>query len=94
MWVVFKLQGYKDTVRCGALGAAVPGHLQGQLSQTLIAQPLWPPLSDSLAEFAYTRRLAQNILHRNWKPETFTVSCWQEQDLVLPIKIDEKPYGF
>ena len=31
-----ELQRYKDTVRCGALGAEVPGHRQQQLTQTLI----------------------------------------------------------
>ena len=31
-----ELQRYKDTVRCGALGAEVPGHRQKQLTQTLI----------------------------------------------------------
>ena len=31
-----ELQRYKDTVRCGALGAEVPGHRQQQLMQTLI----------------------------------------------------------
>ena len=29
---------YKDTVRCGALGAEVPGHCQQQLTQTLIVR--------------------------------------------------------
>ena len=33
-----KLQRYKDTVRCGALGAEVPGHRQQQLTQTLIVR--------------------------------------------------------
>ena len=31
-----ELQRYKDTVRCAALGAEVPGHRQQQLTQTLI----------------------------------------------------------
>ena len=31
-----ELQRYKDTVRCAALGAEVPGHRQEQLTQTLI----------------------------------------------------------
>ena len=31
-----ELQRYKDTVRCGALGAEVPGHRQQQLTQTLL----------------------------------------------------------
>ena len=31
-----ELQRYKDTVRCGALCAEVPGHRQEQLTQTLI----------------------------------------------------------
>ena len=31
-----ELQRYKDTVRCGALGAEVPGHHQEQLMLTLI----------------------------------------------------------
>ena len=35
-----ELQRYKDTVRCAALGAEVPGHHQQQLSRTLIAR-LW-----------------------------------------------------
>ena len=33
-----ELQRYKDTVRCGALGAEVPGHCQQQLTQTLIVR--------------------------------------------------------
>ena len=33
-----ELQRYKDTVRCGALGAKVPGHRQQQLTQTLIVR--------------------------------------------------------
>ena len=35
-----ELQRYKDTVRCGALGAQVPGHRQQQLTQTLIVRLL------------------------------------------------------
>ena len=35
-----ELQRYKDTVRCGALGAEVPGHRQQQLTQTLIVRLL------------------------------------------------------
>ena len=34
--VLPELQRYKDTVRCAALGAEVPGHRQEQLTQTLI----------------------------------------------------------
>ena len=30
------MQRYKDTVRCATLGKKVPGHSQGQLTQTLI----------------------------------------------------------
>ena len=33
-----ELQRYKDTVRCAALGADVPGHRQHQLTQTLIVR--------------------------------------------------------
>ena len=33
-----ELQRYKSTVRCGALGAEVPGHRQQQLTQTLIVR--------------------------------------------------------
>ena len=33
-----ELQRYKDTVRCAALGAEVPGHLLEQLTQTLIVR--------------------------------------------------------
>ena len=33
-----ELQRYKDTVRCGTLGAEVPGHRQEQLMQTLIVR--------------------------------------------------------
>ena len=33
-----ELQRYKDTVRCAALGAEVPGHRQKQLTQTLIVR--------------------------------------------------------
>ena len=35
-----ELQRYKDTVRCGALDAKVPGHRQQQLTQTLIVRLL------------------------------------------------------
>ena len=35
-----ELQRYKDTVRCVALGAEVPGHRQQQLTQTLIVRLL------------------------------------------------------
>ena len=35
-----ELQRYKDTVRCNALGAEVPGHRQQQLTQTLIVRLL------------------------------------------------------
>ena len=35
-----ELKRYKDTVRCGALGAEVPGHRQEQLEQTLIVRLL------------------------------------------------------
>ena len=31
--LLLELQRYKDTVRCGALGAEVPGHRQQQLTQ-------------------------------------------------------------
>ena len=35
-----ELQRYKDTVRCAALGAEVPGHRQEQLTQILIERLL------------------------------------------------------
>ena len=35
-----ELQRNKDTVRCAALGAEVPGHRQEQLTQTLIVRLL------------------------------------------------------
>merc|ERR1712020_299599 len=35
-----ELQRNKDTVRCAALGAEVPGHRQQQLTQTLIVRLL------------------------------------------------------
>ena len=35
-----ELQRYKDTVRCAALGAKVPGHRRQQLTQTLIVRLL------------------------------------------------------
>merc|ERR1711923_662825 len=45
-----ELQRYKETVRCGALGAEVPGHRQQQLTQTLIVRllktHLFPPILD------------------------------------------------
>ena len=44
------LQRYKDTIRCGALGAKVPGHCQQKLTQTLILRLLkthfFPPILD------------------------------------------------
>ena len=38
--LLLELQRYKDTVRCDALGAEVPGHRQKQLAQTLIVRLL------------------------------------------------------
>ena len=38
--VLLELQRYKDTVRCAALGAEVPGHCQEQLTHTLIVRVL------------------------------------------------------
>ena len=35
-----ELQRYKDTIRCGELGAEVPGHHQQQLTQNLIVRLL------------------------------------------------------
>ena len=35
-----ELQRYKDTARCAALGAEVPGHRQQHLTQTLIVRLL------------------------------------------------------
>ena len=35
-----ELQRYKDTVRCGTLGAEVPGHREELLKQTLIVRLL------------------------------------------------------
>ena len=40
MYVASELQRYKDTVRCGALGAKVPVHRKEQLTQTLIVRLL------------------------------------------------------
>ena len=36
VYVALELQRYKDTDRCCALGAEVPGHCQEKLAQTLI----------------------------------------------------------
>ena len=48
--VASELQRYKDTVRCVALGAEVPGHRQEQLTQTLIVRlkktHLFTPIHD------------------------------------------------
>ena len=45
-----ELQRYKDTIRCAALGAEVPGHRQQQLTQTLIVRLMkthfLPPILD------------------------------------------------
>ena len=38
--LLLELQRNKDTVRCAALGAEVPGHRQQQLTQTLIVRLL------------------------------------------------------
>ena len=38
--LVLELQRYKDTVRCAALGAEVPGHRLKQMTQTLIVRLL------------------------------------------------------
>ena len=61
--LVVELQRNKDTVRCAALGPAVPGQCQHQLTLTLIVRllkhacfrcsknwegPPWPPLYDPL----------------------------------------------
>ena len=35
-----QLQRYKDTIKCAALGAEVPGHRQQQLTHTLIVRLL------------------------------------------------------
>ena len=40
-----ELQRYKDTLKCAALGAEVPGHCQQQLKQTLIVRLLKTHLS-------------------------------------------------
>ena len=39
-YIASELQRCKDTVRCGALGAKVPGHSKEQLTQTLIVRLL------------------------------------------------------
>ena len=46
-----ELQRYKDTVRCAALGAEVPGHRQQQLTQTLILRLLKTHLFTSILDF-------------------------------------------
>ena len=42
VYVASELQRYKDTARCGELGAEVPGQRQQQLTQTLIVRLLKP----------------------------------------------------
>ena len=46
-----ELQRYKDTVRCAALGAEVPGHRQQQLTQTLIVRLLKMHFFTSILDF-------------------------------------------
>ena len=46
-----ELQRYKDTVRCAALGAEVPGHCQQQLTQTLIVRLLKTHFFTSILDF-------------------------------------------
>ena len=46
-----ELQRYKDTVRCAALGAEVPGHRQQQLTQTLIVRLLKTHFFTSILDF-------------------------------------------
>ena len=49
--LLLELHRYKDTVRCAALGAEVPGHRQQQLTQTwivrLLKTHLFTPIPDS-----------------------------------------------
>ena len=46
-----ELQRYKDTVRCAALGAEVPGHCQEQFTQTLIVHLLKTHLLTPILDF-------------------------------------------
>ena len=46
-----ELQRNKDTVRCAALGAEVPGHHQKQLTQTLIVRLLKTHLPTPILDF-------------------------------------------
>ena len=60
------LQRYKDTVRCAALGAEVPGHRQQQLTQTLI-------VCFSKAHFLHHVK-SQNIIELVTRPATPQIS--------------------
>ena len=46
-----ELKRYKDTVRCGELGAEAPGHRQQQLTQTLIVRLLKTHFFTSILDF-------------------------------------------
>ena len=46
-----ELQRYKDSVRCAALGAEVPGYRQQQLTQTLIVRLLKTHLFTWILDF-------------------------------------------
>ena len=46
-----ELQRYKNVVRCGALGAVVPGHRQQHLTQTLIVRLLKPHFLTPILDF-------------------------------------------
>ena len=45
-----ELQRYKDAIKCGALGAEVPGHRQEQLRQTLIVRLLKTHFSPTILD--------------------------------------------
>ena len=51
-----ELQRIKDTVRCGALGAEVPGHRQEQLTQTLIVRLLKTHLFSFVKKFGIEKK--------------------------------------
>ena len=52
--LLLKLQKYKDTIRCLALGAEVAGYCPGQISQTLIVcllKRLWVLVNQNLSQW-------------------------------------------
>ena len=66
-----ELQRIKDTVRCAALGAKVPGHRQEQLPQTLIARLL----KTHFFVLILIVKSQQNHHKQSGQPYNFIIGC-------------------